>query len=47
LYPEVIDNETDLNNLFKTDIVSLRDEELPSYQENEFSKNERERQKNN
>ena len=31
-------NETDLNYLFKTDIVSLRDEELHSYQENEFLK---------
>lgn len=40
LYPEVIKRETDLNNLFKIDIVSLRDEELTSYQENEFSKNE-------
>ena len=47
LYSEVINNETDLNNLFKTDIVSLRDEELPSYQENEFSKNEMKRRKNN
>jgi hypothetical protein len=38
LYPEVITNDTDLTNLFKTSIVSLTDEQLPSYQENQFSK---------
>ena len=39
LYPEVLGNKVDLTNLFKIDIVSLKDEELPSYQANEFSKN--------
>ena len=38
LYPEVIKKDTDLTNLFKTSIVSLTDEELPSHQENQFSK---------
>ena len=38
LYPEVIKKDTDLTNLFKTSIVSLTDEQLPSYQENQFSK---------
>lgn len=39
LYPEVLGKNVDLTNLFKIDIVSLKDEELPSYQANEFSKN--------
>jgi hypothetical protein len=38
LYPEVIKKDTDLTNLFKTSIVSLTDEQLPSYQGNQFSK---------
>jgi hypothetical protein len=38
LYSEVLDKNADLTNLFKIDIVSLKDEELPSYQENQFSK---------
>jgi hypothetical protein len=38
LYPEVIKKDTDLTNLFKTSIVSLTDEQLPSYLENQFLK---------
>lgn len=37
LYPEVLNNKNDLSKLFKVGIVSLKDEELPSYLQNQFS----------